>query len=191
MSLSSLFAAALVSVALVAGQPENTFGDGVHVVGDEIAPGTYQAEVPPSSIGCYWARLSDLSGEVESIVTNELLEPGAMATVTIQPGDVGFESQDCGVWKPSAEVGPPIPLPRIGAGTWIVGEDVQPGTYRTVVPDVSINCYWARLGDLSGGSEPVLANDNVGGGDRVTVTVRDGDAGFTSMNCGVWELVGG
>ncbi len=73
---------------------ENTFtGDGTFLVGQEIAPGTWRA-VP--SGGCYWARLSSLSGGVGSIIDNE---NASGPTITqIAPSDLAFKTERCGVW---------------------------------------------------------------------------------------------
>ncbi|GIH05290.1 hypothetical protein Rhe02_33570 [Rhizocola hellebori] len=168
-------------------QPDTTFGSGTLVVGKDVAPGTYQTVVPTTSVGCYWARLSDLTGELDAILANANLEPGDMATVTINPDDAGFTSSRCGTWQPSQKVGPTAPAATIAGGTWIVGEDIQPGTYRATVPDESIGCYWARLSGLTGELDAILANANLEAGDRATVVIADGDAGFTSNRCGSWE----
>lgn len=185
--LALLGPAATVAARGAQAQPDTTFGSGTLVVGKDVAPGTYQTVVPATSVGCYWARLSDLSGELDGILANANLEPGDMATVTIKPNDAGFTSNRCGTWQPSQEVGPSAPAATIASGTWIVGEDVQPGTYRSTVPDQSIGCYWARLSDLSGELDGILANANLEPGDRVTVVIGDGDSGFTSNRCGTWE----
>ena len=72
--------------------PATTFGDGVHVVGVDIAPGTYRGS--PSG-SCYWARLSGFSGELDDIIANDNSEA---PIVTISASDVGFESSRCGTW---------------------------------------------------------------------------------------------
>lgn len=77
--------------------PATTFGDGVHLVGVDIAPGTYRND--DSSGGCYWERLSGFGGEgIDDIIANEFTD--AISIVTISPGDVGFSSSDCGIWTP-------------------------------------------------------------------------------------------
>ncbi|HET6395072.1 MAG TPA: hypothetical protein VFG13_19750 [Blastococcus sp.] len=70
-------------------------GDGVYLVGSEVAPGTYRASSPAD---CYWERRSGLSGEFSELITNGL---GASdATVTIRASDVAFSSARCGTWAP-------------------------------------------------------------------------------------------
>lgn len=74
-------------------QARSTFGDGVHVVGQDIEPGTYRRE---GSGRCYWARLRGLSGDFGDIITNGT--PQGPATVEIQASDAAFESSRCGQW---------------------------------------------------------------------------------------------
>jgi hypothetical protein len=65
-------------------------GDGVFLVGDEIAPGEYRTD----SGDCYWARLSGTSGEFEDIIANG----NGAGIVTIAESDHAFESRSCGEW---------------------------------------------------------------------------------------------
>jgi hypothetical protein len=64
--------------------------NGIWLVGTDIKPGTYRAT---GHGGCYWARLSNLSGS--GIIANGL---GANQIVTISSSDKAFETQDCGDW---------------------------------------------------------------------------------------------
>ena len=73
--------------------PSTTFGDGIHAVGADIAAGTYRNS---GREGCYWARLSGFSGDLDEIITNGLGDEQLI--VQISPGDVGFESNRCGSW---------------------------------------------------------------------------------------------
>lgn len=75
------------------GTPATTFGDGTWAVGTKIAPGTYQA---PGGTGCYWARLSDFSGQLSGIIANA--DPSGPTLVTIASSDAGFETSGCGQW---------------------------------------------------------------------------------------------
>lgn len=73
----------------------STFGDGIHIVGDDIAPGTYRSEVTDF---CYWARLSGFSGDFDDLITNGTTDAGQVI-VEISDTDVGFESSGCGTWE--------------------------------------------------------------------------------------------
>jgi hypothetical protein len=81
------------------GESTGSISDGTWTIGEDIQPGTYTAVVPDDSFGCYWERLSGFSGELDDIIANGLADPGEQTTVTIEPSDVGFTSQDCGTWE--------------------------------------------------------------------------------------------
>ncbi|SFB33320.1 hypothetical protein SAMN05421867_11549 [Cellulomonas marina] len=60
---------------------------------------------------------------------------------------------------------------QIGIGTWTVGVDLEPGTYRTAEP-VTSTCYWGIYRSGTNG-EDILQNDIVNGG-HPTVTLAEG-----------------
>lgn len=73
---------------------------------------------------------------------------------------------------------------KIDDGTHTVGQNMEPGTYRT--KPGSKDCYWSRT---TGGGN-IIANDMVGFAPAgVTVTVYPGE-GFESARCGVWTKIG-
>lgn len=76
--------------------------------------------------------------------------------------------------------GPAVAIPE--DGTWLVGTDIKPGTYRSSDGD----CYWARLKDTSGDFDAIIANGN--GGNQV-VTVKKTDKAFESARCAPWTKV--
>lgn len=70
-------------------------------------------------------------------------------------------------------------------GTWRVGEEVAPGTYRA--PGGG-SCYWERLSGFSGDLDDIIAN---GVAERnVTVTIAPSDVGFHTNDCGTWTQIG-
>ena len=73
-----------------------TIPEGKWVLGTHITPGTYQT---PGGEGCYWERLSGVSGTFEDIIANG--NPGGQAVVEIDPGDFAFNSSGCGEWAPA------------------------------------------------------------------------------------------
>jgi hypothetical protein len=81
----------------------------------------------------------------------------------------------------------PKPVPAAAAasmpddGTYLVGPDIAPGTYRAPGGDA---CYWARLKDTDGDLSSVLAN-GLGGGRKV-VTIARTDKAFETRGCGAW-----
>lgn len=70
----------------------------------------------------------------------------------------------------------------IGDGTWTVGTDIQPGTYRAT-DNVGSSCYWGIYATGSNGSD-IIENDIPGGG-RPAVTLSVGQD-FNSTRCGTW-----
>ncbi|SDP47828.1 hypothetical protein SAMN05660199_04004 [Klenkia soli] len=72
----------------------------------------------------------------------------------------------------------------VGPGTYVVGVDMQPGTYRSESA-VSSDCYWAILVSGTNGDD-IVENDLPGGG-FPTITVSEGQD-FKSNRCGNWVL---
>lgn len=73
-----------------------TVGDGTWEVGAEVQPGTYTVT---SDGYCYWARLKNFDGELDSIITNGNLDPGARGRVTVRKSDKGIELAGGCTWK--------------------------------------------------------------------------------------------
>jgi len=73
-----------------------------------------------------------------------------------------------------------------GDGTYLVGVDIQPGTYRS---DTGEGCYWARLRNFTGGLGSLIANDNPAGPAIVKIGAKD--KGFHSQRCGRWTRIAG
>jgi hypothetical protein len=71
---------------------------------------------------------------------------------------------------------------QFGDGTFVVGKDIQPGTYRTREP--SAGCYFARLRGFGGTVDDIIANENTDY--PAIVTIAATDKGFQSNNCGTW-----
>lgn len=70
-----------------------------------------------------------------------------------------------------------------GPGTFLVGKEIQAGTYFTT--DVE-GCYWERQ-NKSGGT---IENDFIVSARRVEVTISTSDYAFHSQRCGEWKPVG-
>ncbi len=153
-----------------------TIGDGTWHVGQDIQPGTYRLREPSST--CYWARLNGFTGVLSDIATSGT--EASYAVVTIAPTDKGFESSDCGTWTQDLSA---VTASRteFGAGTFIVGTDLEAGTYRSPGGD---GCHWSRLRDFGGSLGGLIANG--GGTSPADVTILATDTGFTSTGCGTW-----
>ena len=83
---------------------------------------------------------------------------------------------------PAPTATPTPTYPHFSDGTYQVGKDIQPGTYRTRVG--AFNCYYARLNGFGGTVDDIIANNNTDA--PAIVTIAPTDAGFTSENCGTW-----
>ncbi len=73
-------------------------------------------------------------------------------------------------------------MTSFGQGTFIVGTDMVPGTYRSQ----GGSCYWARLSAFTGAFSAIIANHY---GSRGLVTIKSTDKGFHSQGCGSWTKV--
>jgi hypothetical protein len=81
----------------------------------------------------------------------------------------------------AATVADAVTFKTFGDGTYRVGRDVPPGTYRT---RGGVGCYWARLRNFSGNLNAIIANDNAVG--PAVVTIKRTDRGIESNRCGTW-----
>jgi len=81
---------------------------------------------------------------------------------------------------------PPPPGPKTAIetnGTYVVGSDIEPGTYRT---SGGTGCYWARLKSLDTGD---VIDNNVSDGPQV-VRILPSDTAFMTRDCGTWQKSG-
>jgi len=156
--------------------PNPHFRDGNYEVGKDIQPGTYRTRT--GYVGCYFARLSGFTGALSEILSNENTD--APAVVTITENDKGFTSKRCGIWTQDLSQ---ITKDRttFENGTYIVGTDIVPGTYRSTG---GTGCYFARLSGFTGGLSHILSNENTD--DPAIVTITPSDKGFTARRCGTW-----
>lgn len=69
-------------------------GDGTWLIGKEIRRTTYESFTVPT---CYWARLSNLSGETDAVIAMGFGRTGKQR-VELGPDDVAFQSDGCGEW---------------------------------------------------------------------------------------------
>lgn len=94
-------------------------------------------------------------------------------------GFIGFEGG--ATIEPTPEPTPELPEGTYGPGMYKVGSEIQPGTYKGVVPENAINCYWARLKSPSG-SDNIIANDLVSEG-QFYANIEATDAYFELKTC--------
>ena len=168
-----------------------TFGDGVFLVGPEVAPGRYRAVSPSDE--CEWRRLRRFGGSVGGRPDTYVIGFGRsfIPFVDIAPTDTGFVSTGCGTW--SADLAPRIvPGRPFGAGTHLVGPEVAPGRYRASSPTEA--CQWWRISGFSGEYfdngdvrwlEDITDSGYVEEGAAIA-EIAPGDAAFVSYGCGEW-----
>ena len=78
----------------------------------------------------------------------------------------------------------PGPKTTFGDGSYRVGTDIAPGTYRSssTAPD----CYWKRMSNFTG-TDDIIANYL--SNSPTTVTILATDVGFQTRRCGTWTKV--
>jgi hypothetical protein len=105
---------------------------------------------------------------------------GGKASATATTGNHQVVNGKTATPKPTGTATPSYA--HFGDGTFKVGKDIQPGTYRTRVG--SLGCYYARLKGFGGTVDDIIANDNTDAPAIVTISATD--VGFESQNCGTW-----
>lgn len=75
---------------------ELSWSDGTFAVGSDIAAGTYVTR--GSDNGCYWARLKNFDGDLDSIIANHLLDAHARGRMVVKKTDKGVELTGGCVW---------------------------------------------------------------------------------------------
>ncbi|MFF0206081.1 hypothetical protein [Streptomyces sp. NPDC005017] len=89
--------------------------------------------------------------------------------------------------KPKKTVEPGPATSFSGEGEYLVGDDIEPGTYKTAGPEGEFGCYWERAEDASGEFGSIIANNNLNGPGRVTL--NSGEY-FKTNRCEEWKRVG-
>lgn len=84
--------------------------------------------------------------------------------------------------KPAPTAKPKPTFATFGDGTFQVGKDIQPGTYR--MRQGADNCYYVRLKGFTGALDDIIANENTS--NPAIVTIDATDKGFQSTGCGTW-----
>jgi hypothetical protein len=138
----------------------NLIGPGTYLVGVDIQPGIYKGNAGEGLFGsCYWERLKDLTGTIDSILANDN-EIGQFY-VEVKNTDYALKT-DCELLRLD-----PIPehtgeYPKvIPPGTYLVGYDIQPGIYKGQAGnDVGSSCYWERLRSVAGDLNSIIDIDN-------------------------------
>jgi hypothetical protein len=114
----------------------------------------------------------------------------AAPTVTVTVTESASPAVTTTVTATTTETAAPPPAAAgttIEDGTWTVGVDVKPGSYRVAVPISSGMCYWGIY--RSGTNQRDIVNNGIESGGRPQVTLKAGQD-FKSSDCGTWTKVG-
>ena len=151
----------------------NLVEPGTHLIGVDIQPGIYRGMAGSGLLGsCYWQRLKDLSGDLDSILAND--NSVGQYYVEILETDMAFETA-CMMERLPTLPAPPAEFPTtLVPGTYLVGIDIKPGLYKGQAgADFVDSCYWQRLRDVTGSMYSILANDNAIGQYFIQVAATD------------------
>jgi hypothetical protein len=85
---------------------------------------------------------------------------------------------------PNAPAVAPGQIP--GDGTFLVGKDIKPGTYRSAGTS-SLACTYTRMKDLSGSLGSIIDSGVQSQGPSV-VTISPSDGAFKTSGCETWQL---
>ncbi|MFF3604246.1 hypothetical protein [Streptomyces sp. NPDC002463] len=115
--------------------------------------------------------------------------PSVEQTVTATPQSaqtpgIAAESQ-AATDTPKKNTTPSVEIP--GDGVFLVGKDIQPGTYRSDGKDNAL-CYWARLSDTTGEVGDTIASGNTKG--QAIVKIDASDKAFQTSDCKPWQKIG-
>jgi hypothetical protein len=114
---------------------------------------------------------------------------GATKTVTVtaqSPGQIQVSTVTVTAEAATPST-PPGPATTITVdGTYLVGVDIAPGTWRTAGASGSRDCYWKRLASLD--SSDII--DNEGSPGPQVTDIMPSDKAFSSSNCLTWQKVG-
>lgn len=153
---------------------ENTakmYEPGTYLVGTDLPAGLYKVTSSGDSQS-HVARLSGLDGEFKNIISNDIFGSGG-GYIEVSPSDKAFKISggtatliDYSTYNPTIKT-------TVTDGTFLVGKDIAPGTYK-----VSLNngktSYVSRESGLDGTSDIIIAIDSFGvGGGYIEVLPSD------------------
>lgn len=171
--------------APAAAGPKNTIpGSGTYLVGQDFQAGVYRSI---GNASCYWERARNAGGALSSIIANDI--GAGQRLVYVRSTDKVFRTSRCHTWirVPSSVLkskSKSITIP--GNGSYLVGSDFRPGTYRS--SGNTSSCYWERARSADGTGGSIIANGISTG--QLVVTVATGDSVFRTTRCAAWKRIG-
>jgi hypothetical protein len=158
---------------------QNLIKPGTYLVGVDINSGIYRGEAEgelPSAI-CYWARLKDISGNVDAVLASNNVH--GQFYIEIRDSDYAF--------KTTCELVPLDSIPAntgtfpttIKYGMYLVGRDIQAGTYKgQALNGAKTPCIWERRSNVAGAWDGVIANYHEPG--QFYVQIAESDFSFST-----------
>ncbi|MFH6687317.1 hypothetical protein QVL82_00560 [Cellulosimicrobium funkei] len=122
-------------------------------------------------------RLEEVSAENEDRKSREADLAASEAAVAQRENELG--TREAAVTATEQQVA----ANTITTGTWTVGVDIEPGTYKVSAPVASGRCYWKISVTGSNGGD-IVENDIVSGG--LPQVVLSAGQDFTTERCGDW-----
>lgn len=158
----------------VAGEPEP------EVVTETVTETvTEEVEVEPDDIG---ERRAELDAREDDIAAREQELEETEAELAERAAELDERESQVTEAEEAAAAS------TFGNGVFVVGEDVEPGEYRSAGPSGAnpVGCYYAWKSGT--GSDADIIDNNIVEG-QTRVTLNDGDV-FESTSCEQWERVG-
>ena len=169
----------------VAATPKNTIpGSGTYLVGKDFQAGVYR------SVGnstCYWERAKDAGGTSAGIIANDI--GSGQRLVYVRVTDKAFTTSRCSTWNRVFSSTIKLKSKRTtipGNGSYLVGSDFVPGTYRSTA-NTGL-CYWERARSADGSAASTIANGISKG--QLVVTIGATDSVFGTSRCNTWTRIG-
>lgn len=180
--------AAILAAGVLAGGVFTGLAMADPTTSDEYATAVSHAQVAGADRDKYRGALEELTTKHDTLVSDlenrESALEGRESAVGEKETEVSdsaaaVETREKAVGMAEAEAA----ANTVSDGTWTVGEDIKPGTYRAKEA-VGSRCYWGVYRSGTNGSD-IIDNDIPGGG-KPTVKLAKGQD-FKSSNCGSWQ----
>jgi hypothetical protein len=141
---------------------------GMYKVGSELPAGEYIIEGTGGA--AYYQVSSDSSGELDSIIVNDILDKGVYAYIIVQDGDYLKLERSRMIDAVNLAI-TPKKLDDIPPSTYKIGKDLPAGEYK--LTPTSEAAYWERSRNPRDSIDGIIANDILT--EPAYVTVRDGE----------------
>ena len=178
------FVFTLIGTNPVLAAPKSSFGQGKFTVGRDIKPGIYRSTtVVKSGANCFWHITTTGSNGNEDIAIDN--SKGGILTLNLQNG-MDIETKRCKPFKKSSLSAPRgNPRTTVGNGVWLVGIDMEPGTYRVNKNIFGKSCY-LKIYTAGSNLEDLIAIEEYTRG-TPTATLEVGEE-FYNNGCGTLTL---